>query len=377
MTTTDEGSAARGPEPGPPPPDLLRLLHPGWFAAVMGTAIVAVATYDNPGGVDGLEPVAHAVGAVIAVLAYVLMAVLLVAYLARWVRHRDATYADLRHPVLGAMYGTVPGGLVVVAVMTTVVGPSLFPSGAVLVIVATLTAVGGVLAFVVAVAFSFQQFAGEATPEAVNGGWFIPPVVTIIVPIGIAWLVPHAGTGSAGTLLAVGYALFGMGFLLFRFVMSMLTWRLVLHPLPGPPLAPSLWIGLGPVGAGTLWLLALSRGGAGAGYVERHRRRREPAGGHGAVGTRPVVARGGERAAGAVRADDRGAVRSRLVGVHVPARRLHRRDPDPGAAVGLVVAGVVRRGALPGTGRVLGHRHRPHGGCRADGRGVGPLTARR
>lgn len=41
----------------------------------------------------------------------------------------------------------------------------------------------------------------------------------------------------------------------------MLHDRLVLHPLPGAPLAPALWIGLGPVGVGVLALLALARAG--------------------------------------------------------------------------------------------------------------------
>jgi tellurite resistance protein TehA-like permease len=36
---------------------------------------------------------------------------------------------------------------------------------------------------------------------------------------------------------------------------------LVFHPLPAAPLAPSLWIGLGPIGVGSVALLGLARAG--------------------------------------------------------------------------------------------------------------------
>ena len=63
------------------------------------------------------------------------------------------------------------------------------------------------------------------------------------------------------TLLAAGYAFFGMGLLLFLLVASLLYDRLVFHALPAAPLAPSLWIGLGPVGVGALVLLRLGQAG--------------------------------------------------------------------------------------------------------------------
>ncbi len=56
-------------------PSRLRDLHPGWFASVMGTAILAVATYDNPGNVAALRGTAHGLGTGLAVVAYVLGAV--------------------------------------------------------------------------------------------------------------------------------------------------------------------------------------------------------------------------------------------------------------------------------------------------------------
>lgn len=236
----------------------MRDLHPGWYASVMGTAIVAVATYDNPGGLARLQTTAHGIGIAVAVLAYVLGAVLLVAYAVRWVRHTDACRADLRHPVLGAMHATLPAGLLVLSVMTSVVGPDLLPGSLVVPLAGTLLAVGAAIGLVLGVVFVYTLFTGEVAPTVVNGGWFIPPVVTIIIPVALASLVPHVSIGGARLLLVLGYAAFGMGFLLFLLTMGLLFARLVLHPLPPAALAPTVWIALGPVGVGALAALALA-----------------------------------------------------------------------------------------------------------------------
>ena len=244
-----------------PPVSRIRSLHPGWFAAVMGTAIVAVATYENPGNVAALEGLAHALGIAFSVVAYALGIVLTVAFAIRWARHSDASLADLRHPVLGAMHGTLPGGLLVMAVMTSVVGTAYLPDQLAVGIVAVLAVVGIVIALVLSVAFSVTLFTGATAAETVNGGWLIPPVVTIIIPMVLVPLMPHVSPDTARLLLALGYATLGMGFLLYLFVMGLLHDRLVLHPMPPAALAPSLWIGLGPIGVAVLASLALARAG--------------------------------------------------------------------------------------------------------------------
>jgi C4-dicarboxylate transporter/malic acid transport protein len=99
-------------------------------------------------------------------------------------------------------------------------------------------------------------------PRTANGGWFIPPVVPIIVPMVLVPLAPRVGAADLGLLLVASYAFWGMGLLLFVLVASLLYDRLVFHPLPAAPLAPSLWIGLGPIGVGGLALLRLGQAGA-------------------------------------------------------------------------------------------------------------------
>jgi tellurite resistance protein TehA-like permease len=54
----------------------------------------------------------------------------------------------------------------------------------------------------------------------------------------------------------------GIGFFLFLLIAALLYNRLVFHPLPAAPLAPSLWIGLGPVAVAGLALIRVAQDGA-------------------------------------------------------------------------------------------------------------------
>jgi len=250
-------------EPGTPVLARLRGFHPGWYGAVMGTAIVGIVAYQDPGQIAPLHDAMQSFGVLMVGLAALLAIGLAVPYVARWVRHPEAARADLSHPVMGALYATVPAGILVLAVGIATVGPSILGAEVSTAIVTILAVVGITLALVMSVVFAALLFASDKVePQAANGGWFIPPVVVIIVPMVLVSLVPSVAATDVATLILAGYAAWGMGILLFLLVASLLYDRLVFHPLPAAPLAPSLWIGLGPVGVGSLALLSLARAGA-------------------------------------------------------------------------------------------------------------------
>jgi C4-dicarboxylate transporter/malic acid transport protein len=245
------------------PASVLRSFHPGWFGAVMGTAIVGVGAFMNPGNVAALQAPLRVVGIAFAVLAYALLIALGIPYVLRWVHHPDAAWKDLQHPILGGLYGTFPGGILVLAVTTAAIGPALLPADVVFAVVAILAAIGTVIAFAISVVFAYILFVTPGVnAENANGGWFIPPVVNIIIPMGLLPLLPRADAETARLLLVASYAAWGIGFFLFLMVASLLYDRLVYHPLPAAPHAPSLWIGLGPIGVGSLALLRMAQAGA-------------------------------------------------------------------------------------------------------------------
>lgn len=227
--------------------------HPGWFGSVMGTAIVSIAVSRNPGNIAALASPTRVFAQVMAVIATALAVVLIVPYLARLFLHRDAALADLRDPVAGALYSTLPGGILVLSATAVAVGPSVMAPATVRDIVAGLDWVGVPLALLMSVLFAQVLFLRAGFElERVNGGWFIPPVVNIIVPLVLTPLVPGSSPATARALLLTSYAFWGMGFFLYLLILVMLFHRLVVHPLPQAGLAPSLWIGLGPIGVGAL-----------------------------------------------------------------------------------------------------------------------------
>lgn len=241
----------------------LRCLHPGWYAAVMGTGIVAVALADNPGGWSALRGPALDAARVVEALVAVLLVGLAVPYAARLLRYPREALADFRSPVLGPLYATVPAGLLVGAVVAGAAGPLLLSPAVVYDLVFWLAWVGVPLTFVLSVAFMYAMLSQSRTSLAhVSGSWFIPPVANIVVPLVLSELAAHADPATLRLLVLVGYGFWGMGFLLFILVMSLLHDRLVLHPLPPASMAPSLVIGLGPVGVGALALVRLAAAAA-------------------------------------------------------------------------------------------------------------------
>ena len=248
--------------PSAGPGATLHSFHPGWFGAVMGTAIVGVAAFMNPGDLPTFKAPASALGVAMLALAYLVAVVLGIPYILRWLRHPDAALRDLSHPVLGAMYSTFPGGILVLATATVAVGPAFISPYILSPLVATLAVLGSLLAFAASVVLAYILFVSPSVGvETTNGGWFIPPVVNIIVPMVLIPLIPNVDAGTARLLLVTSYAMWGIGFLLFLMVAFLLYHRLVYHPLPAAPLAPSLWIGLGPIGVGGLSLMRMAQGG--------------------------------------------------------------------------------------------------------------------
>ena len=227
----------------------LESFAPAWGASVMGTSIVAT----SMAVIDWwpwLSRVMLIVASMLAVLVLSLTA-------ARWIRHWNAAVADLRHPVKGGMTATAAGGILAWAVALARVGEGWLPETPLLVVVATLTTIGAVLALVIGWEFMANLFTGEGTPmEHITGAWFIPPVVTIIVPLA---LVPLAAElpGAAQTLLVIAWAMLGIGAVLYFLVTAALFLRTITHPLPPAALAPTLVIGIGPAGLLGLDLLRL------------------------------------------------------------------------------------------------------------------------
>lgn len=232
----------------------------------MGTAVLAVITAGNPGGWQGLEPLWQALAVVFLVVATLLAIWFGVLYAARWTTYRDAAVADLRNPIPGPLVGTVPGGLLVLSAAYSAAGPLLLPDGVATGVATVLLAIGAPLAVVVGVVWAEEVVDNAPIGlEKVTGTWFLPPVIAVLIPLAgapllVDWPAPQVW-------LWLGYAFAGAGLVLFLLVTVLVIARLALKGPPPPPLAPAVWIALGPPGAGSLALIRLAQSAEVTGVV--------------------------------------------------------------------------------------------------------------
>jgi C4-dicarboxylate transporter/malic acid transport protein len=240
----------------------LRGFHPGWYGAVMGTAIIAIAASMNPGQAGGAVTAGRDAAEAFGILAALLGAGLAVPYVARVILHPGAVWADLKDPVNGALYATFPAGILILALMVARVGSLVLPAGSILPLVESLGGLGMLLGFALSVVHGHLLVVHPKVGAATAfGGWFIPPVTNLVVPLVLLPLMPHVSPAAARFLLALGYGFWGMGMLLFILVAAQVYDRLVVHPLPHPSLSPATWIFLGPIGVGSIALVQMAQGG--------------------------------------------------------------------------------------------------------------------
>jgi C4-dicarboxylate transporter/malic acid transport protein len=224
----------------------LSYLPPNWFAAVMGTGIVAVAAASLPEQFPGLRTAATVVWA----LAGVLLVVLAAASVGHWWGHREAARQHARDPVLAHFYGAPPMAILTVGAGTLLLGRDVLGLRAAVDIDWALWLTGTILGLAAAIAVPYIVFTRhELRPGAAFGGWLMPVVPPMVSASTGALLLPYAPAGQVRlTLLLACYAMFGISLIASAVVITLIWGRLATHG-PGPArLVPTLWIVLGPLG---------------------------------------------------------------------------------------------------------------------------------
>ena len=189
-----------------------------------------------------------------------LLAVLLLPRYLRRVGDRAALAQEIANPAMGAMLATLPAGLLVLAAAWGRIGPNFLSSTVSLWIDAILLVFGTAIALALGLTWSATMLRSSPGLEGVNGGWLIPPVMNLLVPIALAPLIV-ANPDAAPLLVLIGFAFYGVGVILFIALLTLLIARMALRdPLPAP-MAPSMWIPLAPAGVIGLSLIRLLQAG--------------------------------------------------------------------------------------------------------------------
>lgn len=225
-----------------PPARAAVTLPPNFFAAVMGTGILAVAATALPWQLPGRRPFALAMW----LLAASLLVALTAATLTHWRRHPATARGYHRDPVTVHFYGAVPMAIMTVGTGTLLVGRDVLGSATAVAIAWPLWVVGTVGGLVTAVAVPFRR---RYPATEAFGGWLMPVVPPTVSASGGALLVPHTPPGAAREAMLLGcHGLLLAGIVPAGAVIALVVRRWRRHgPLPAR-LAPTWFIVLGPLG---------------------------------------------------------------------------------------------------------------------------------
>jgi len=227
--------------------EIIKNFMPSWFASVMGTGILALTTFFYAEFI----PVFTVVSKILFYFNIFLFCILFIPWLLRWILFPKNAKDDLINPVLSNFYPTIAVGMLVLSADFIVIGKNLlwgqiFWYG------------GTVLTIFFAILVPFIVFTGSHVKiDHINPAWFIPPVGLIVIPIPGSMLVHHFTGAGREIMLLINYFGWGAGFFLYIALLAITFYRFTLHhPLPNV-LAPTVWINLGPIGAGTVALINL------------------------------------------------------------------------------------------------------------------------
>ncbi|MHA1855950.1 MAG: tellurite-resistance/dicarboxylate transporter [Promethearchaeota archaeon] len=225
--------------------NLIRNFTPSWFASVMGTGILALTSLFYSEFIPWLKIVAE-------VLFYFnisLFCFLLIPWTLRWIFFRNEAVEDLIHPITSNFYPTIAVGLLVLSADTIVIGKNA-QIGTILWVIAAITTI------FFSVEILYIMFTGKhVNIEHISPAWFIPPVGLIVIPIPGSFLMPLYTGLFHDFIVFINIMSWGAGFFLYLAILSITMYRFILYePLPNT-LYPTVWINLGPIGAGTTALI--------------------------------------------------------------------------------------------------------------------------
>lgn len=224
---------------------MLGHVGPNWFAAVMGTGIVAVALVGLPFHVPGAETVAAAIWALAAALLLVLTA-------ATALHHRHHPVAARAHrldPVMANFYGAPAMALMTVGAGALVAGQRWIGTPVALTVAATLWTAGTLLGLLTTVAVPLLLAGQGRRLEDAFGGWLMPVVPPMVSAATGALLIPHLPAGEPQeTMLLACYGFFGISLLASLLLVPVLLRRLLSHGAGPAAAVPTWWIVLGPLG---------------------------------------------------------------------------------------------------------------------------------
>ena len=239
------------------PREVIRQFTPNWFAATMGTGILALALAQFPAPAPGLK----VVGEGLWLFNIGLFSLFSLLYAARWIFFFDGAKRIFGHSAVSMFFGCIPMGLA--TIINGLLSFGLARWGHLAIDMAeALWWLDASLAVICGVAIPFMMFTRQShSLDQMTAVWLLPVVAAEVAAVSGGLLAQHlADTHQQLTVLIASYALWACSVPLAMSILVILVLRMAIHKLPPASMAASSWLALGPIGTGALGLLVL--GGA-------------------------------------------------------------------------------------------------------------------
>ncbi|GHF47479.1 C4-dicarboxylate transporter/malic acid transport protein [Deinococcus metalli] len=230
---------------------VVRGFTPNWFAATMGTGILALLLPHVP------VPGAALLGEGLWWMNMAVFAVFTGLSVARLALYPHESRATLVHPVQSMFLGALPMGLATLINGLIVYGVPRWGAGAAW-LARDLWAFDALLSVLVGLLVPYVMFTRQDHAlERMTGVWLLPVVASEVAAASAGLIAPHLSEHAAAPLVYAGYVLFALSVPLALMLIAVLILRLAQHGLPTPDLAVSMFLPLGPLATGALALLQL------------------------------------------------------------------------------------------------------------------------
>lgn len=234
------------------PREVIRQFTPNWFAATMGTGVLALALAQLPVSLPMLHTIAEGLW-MFTIGLFVLFSVL---YAARWVMFFHEARRIFGHSTVSMFFGTIPMGLATILNGLLLFGLPRWGSD-VIAWAQVLWWLDVALALACGVLIPFMMFTRqEHSIDQMTAVWLLPVVAAEVAAASGGLLAPHlADAHSQLVMLVTSYVLWAFSLPVAFSILTILMLRMALHKLPHANMAASSWLALGPIGTGALGML--------------------------------------------------------------------------------------------------------------------------
>ncbi|HEX4550660.1 TDT family transporter [Pseudomonas sp.] len=236
------------------PREVIRQFTPNWFAATMGTGVLALALAQLPVAIPGL----HAVAEGLWLFNILLFTLFTFAYAARWILFFDEARRIFGHSTVSMFFGTIPMGLATIINGFLLFGLPRWGEG-VIHLAEVLWWLDVAMSLACGVLIPYMMFTRqEHSIDQMTAVWLLPVVAAEVAAASGGLLAPHlADVHAQLVVLTTSYVLWAFSLPVAFSILTILLLRMALHKLPHENMAASSWLALGPIGTGALGMLLL------------------------------------------------------------------------------------------------------------------------